>query len=75
MDDNHDNFMADIIASGTTLWPTLLLVVNSNLHEDDAYRFHWILLIISIDNSNINVYDSLRKDPSEYQDLQDVFHE
>jgi hypothetical protein len=49
-------------------------LVNSNLHED-AYRFHWVLLIISIDNSNINVYDSLRKDHSEYQDLEDVFHE
>jgi hypothetical protein len=28
-----------------------------------------------LDNSNINVYDSLRKDPSKYQDLQDVFYE
>jgi hypothetical protein len=45
----------------------IIIVVNSNLHEVDAYRFHWILLIISIDNSNINIYDSLRKDPSEYK--------
>jgi Ulp1 family protease len=38
-------------------------------------QIHWILLIITIDKSNINVYDSLRKYRSEYQDLQDVFHE
>jgi hypothetical protein len=41
------------------------------MHTDST----WVLLIISIDNGNINVYDSLRKHRSEYQDLEDVFHE
>jgi hypothetical protein len=40
------------------------------MHTDSLGSTH-----ISIDNSNINVYDSLTKDPSEYQDLEDVFHE
>ena len=31
--------------------------------------FHWILLIIRIDDGTVEVMDSLRKDPKEYKSL------
>ena len=31
---------------------------------------HWILIIINIDRSHVTVFDSLRIDPKEYQDVQ-----
>nr|TKW31541.1 hypothetical protein SEVIR_2G112400v2 [Setaria viridis] len=38
------------------------------------FNYHWILLIIMIDQSNIIVFDSLRKPKDEYQDIQDMFN-
>lgn len=32
-------------------------------------NFHWILVIIRIDDGTVEVMDSLRKDPKEYKSL------
>jgi Ulp1 family protease len=37
------------------------------------YSFHLILMIIQVDNSSVMVFDSLRKNPASYQNLQDMF--
>nr|TKW09451.1 hypothetical protein SEVIR_6G095400v2 [Setaria viridis] len=36
------------------------------------FNFHWILIIIEPERSHVTVFDSLRKDPVEYQDMQDM---
>nr|TKW03441.1 hypothetical protein SEVIR_7G023700v2 [Setaria viridis] len=36
------------------------------------FNFHWILTIIESERSHVTVFDSLRKDPVEYQDMQDM---
>nr|TKV94388.1 hypothetical protein SEVIR_9G291000v2 [Setaria viridis] len=38
------------------------------------FNYHWILLIIMIDQSNVIVFDSLRKPKDEYQDNQDMLN-
>ena len=35
-------------------------------------RFHWILLIIRVDEGVVEVMDSLRKDMDEYLNLQEM---
>ena len=37
-----------------------------------VHSYHWILVIIMIDQSNVIVFDSLRKPKDEYQDIQDM---
>jgi Ulp1 family protease len=39
------------------------------------YSLHWILMIIQVDDSSVMVWDSLRKNPASYQNLQDMFQE
>nr|TKW31693.1 hypothetical protein SEVIR_2G122200v2 [Setaria viridis] len=59
----------------------MLLVVYNSLDRQKLkdhillpYNFnsHWILIIIDIDRSHVTVFDSLRTDPKEYQDVQET---
>ncbi|XP_022679492.1 uncharacterized protein LOC111256202 [Setaria italica] len=34
------------------------------------FKSHWILIIINIDRSHVTIFDSLSRDPKEYQDVQ-----
>ena len=38
--------------------------------------FHWILIIIEPDRSHayVTIFDSLRKPPAEYQEIQDMLN-
>jgi len=39
------------------------------------FSFHWIVLIIGMESRTINVLDSMRKDPSDYDEVVNVLNE
>ena len=54
--------------------PFVLLIKFQYISSVYVRRFHWILIVLQINKSRVTVFDSLRKDPSDYQSLIDVMN-